>query len=127
MARYIYEWDFDQRDRDFILAHSNLSEAQLERLNDLVSKITGNELDVKYELKRLWHETTDLSKKGKKQQDWHDYGSDQIIENWALNVHEDVYFHFEEDARFLNMSNEELLEYQAAVDEIDDILGEILY
>lgn len=78
----------DSKDRDFIVAHSSLEESDVELLNEISITLTGEELNVKDKLKELWNDVTILSKRGRKQSEWETFGSDQIIENWAVDVQE---------------------------------------
>ena len=115
----------DSKDRQFLLDHSNWTESDLETLNEICIKLSGEELGVKDNLKMLWYEFTTYSKKGEKQKDWQNVGSDQVIEHWAMETSEDLH-HFLSNFSFSG-SEEEMNEMMELVEQADEILGKMIY
>lgn len=81
----------DKQDAEFLYDFSGLSIQQIERLEQIVYELTGDTINVKASMKQIWEDVTKPSKNGEKQKDWKEMGSDQIIEQWANDLENDIY------------------------------------
>lgn len=118
----------DSKDKDFLFQHSNWTEAEIEELNSIAQYITGEDLDVKEKMKMLWTDFTINSKKGKKQKDWQEVGSDLIIEQWATEISEDLNWltqNFQQG--FFGHTEEDFEHALELVERADEILGKMIY
>ena len=112
----------NKADKDFLINFSRLSEQDVETLNSIYNFFTGNDLDVRDKMKELWNDFTFYSKQGKKQADWRTIGSDQIIEQWANDMREDIDF-FSQNGELFGASEEEV---NAMISAADTILEKLI-
>lgn len=105
--------------KDFIYQfEERLSQSDIERLEEIAQKYTGEGIDSKSILKGIWDDVTKPYKKGEKQEAWKEFGSDQIFEWWALDVKAEITNGFNN----FEMTQEALNDFE----EMNNILGQLI-
>lgn len=101
-------------DINFILEHTPLSVQDLNELNAIAERLTGEGLNVKETMQQIWKDVTTNVRRGDKQTEWKAYGTDTAMEEWAMEISNQ----FHSNAENLLEDNDEIFELLNRADEI---------
>ena len=101
-------------DINFVLEHTSLSVQDLNELNAIAEKLTGEGLNVKETMQQIWKDVTTNVRKGDKQTEWKAYGTDTAMQEWAMEISNQ----FHSNAENLLEDNDEIFELLNRADEI---------
>lgn len=77
--------------KDMINKMSGITYEEIENLDTISQYVLGKSINDINTMEDLWKDFTAYSKKGKKQTDWQNVGSDVIMEQWFSELSEELH------------------------------------